>query len=99
MGNFSEGKGDTNQRQNDRKDSEGPNGHYGLVRGGSFGSLEKNLCPDKGECLTGLASHEGRSMGQNSKPVLAFSHEQAKISPSSQHSLGATRESLLEAPL
>ena len=98
-GNFSEGKGDTYWRQNDRRDSKGPNGHYGLVRGRGLGSLEEHLPLDRGECSTGLPSHGGRSMGQNSKPILAFPYGQAKISPSNQHSLGATRKSLLEIPL
>ena len=38
-------------------------------------------------------------MDQNSKPVLALPHGQAKISSFGQHSFEATRESLLEAPL
>ena len=74
VGNFFKRKGDTNWRQNDIRDLEGPNGHYGLVRGGGVSNLEEHLPPDRGECSIGLSTHGGRGMGKNSKPVLAFSH-------------------------
>ena len=99
MGNFSRGQGDTYWRQNDRRDPEGSNRHNGLVREGGFSSLEEHLPPNKGKCSAGLSTHRGRGMDKNSKPVLAFSHGQTNVSSFNQHDLGATRESLLEAPL
>lgn len=82
MGNFSKGEGDTNWRQNNRRDSKGPNGHNRLVQGGGLGSLKEHLPFERGECSTGLPSHGRRGMDQNPKSVLAFSHGQAKISSS-----------------
>lgn len=99
MGNFSKGQGDSNWRQNNRRDSEGSNGDHGLVRRGGSCSLEEHLPPDRGECSTGLSTHGGRGMDENSKPILAFSHGQTNVSSSNKLGIGATRESLLEAPL
>ena len=99
MGNFSEGQGDTNWRQNNKRDTEGSNRHNGLVRRGGSSSLEEHLPPDRGECSTGLSTRGGQGMAENSKPILAFSHGQANVSSSNQHGIGATRESPLEAPL
>ena len=88
-----------NRRQYNRRDSERPNRHHGLVRGRSNGGMEKHIPSNGGKCSSGLFVPGGRSTDHHAKSVLALLYRQAKVSTSSKHSFSSTREAILNAPL
>ena len=88
-----------NRRQYNRRDSERPNRHHGLVRGRSNGGMEKHIPSNGGKCSSGLSVPGGRSTDHHAKSVLALLYRQAKVSTSSKHSFSSTREAILDAPL
>ena len=99
MGNISQRESNSIRRQNNRRDSEKPNRHHGLVRGGSNEGMEKHFSPNGGECLTRISSDGGRSLDHHTKSILALPHGQVEISASSKHFVCAAREAIMDAPL
>ena len=88
-----------NRSQYNRRDSERPNRHHGLVRGRSNGGVEKHIPSNGGKCSSGLSVPRGRSTNHHAKSVLALLYGQAKVSISSKHSFSSTREAILDAHL
>ena len=99
MGNISQRESNSIRRQNNRRDSEKPNRHHGLVQGGSNEGMEKHFSPNGGECSTRISSDGGRSLDHHTKSILALPHGQVEILASSKHFVCAAREAIMDAPL
>nr|POE98887.1 putative ribonuclease h protein [Quercus suber] len=92
MGDLAKGENNPIRKINNRRDSKGSDGDYGMVECRRNKGTEEYLPIHRGKCSSGFPPFGGRSVDHHTKSVLAFSNGSAKI-PTLD--LPATRESIL----